>query len=248
MCETHKYSNGLLELNFRADVASELVEALRALNAGKTPAIGLGFQFWIRHQPRFLALLTPDFLDEVWDGFLRSEGPVHAFGCPLDDEMPACPLKTEDFLRTPVIVDDNPNNAFLRLYPLIFRAYGYPERYCASLATGGIEFTVTGWMTIMDEFFRFLEGEAVALKSHGFLDTAIPLLAKVKEKMGSIRVYTHQVPRLIAAEVQMRRAALEEESSRTCILCGAPGAPRYGGWIRTVCDSCEQTHQEGAQS
>jgi hypothetical protein len=240
MCEAiNKYSNGLLELNFRADVSGELIEAMRALKAEETAAVGLGFQFWIRHEPRFLDLLTPDFLSEVWDEFMRLDDAV-------DGEVLDCPLKPEDFLHPPVIDDDNQNNEFLRLFPLIFRAFGQPERYREPLATWGIEFSSIGWMQIMDPFFRFLEAEAVALKSHGFADGMIPLLAQVKEKMGSIRVYIEQIPRLIAVEVRQRCDALDEASSRTCSQCGAPGTERWEGWIRVMCDACEA--KQGRQS
>lgn len=245
MYESNKYSDALLELNFRADVTGELVEAVRALKSGKAPAVGLGFQFWIRHEPRFLDLLTPDYLVEVWGAFKRSDGASNVLGIHWfdDHDVPECPLKTEDFLRPPVIEDDNPNNEFLRLYPLIFRAVGQPERYREPLATWGIEFSAIGWMQIMDPFLRFLEEETVALKRHGFPDNKIPLLAQVKEKMGSIRVYTEQVPRLIAVEVRQRSEVLDEASCKTCIMCGAPGTPRSDGWIRVMCNTCENDHQ-----
>jgi hypothetical protein len=249
MCETiNKYSNGLLELNFREDVTNELIEAQRALNSGTEPAIGLGFQFWIRHQPSFLALLTPEFLAEVWDDFRRTDNASSVIGIHLfDDDVPEYRLKPEDFLRAPVIDDDNRNNAFFRLYPLIFRAYGQPERYRSPLATWGIEFSVTGWMQLMDGQFRWLEHEAVQLKSHGFPDDQIPLIVQVKEKFGGLCVYTHHVPSMLQDDFRARYEALSEAAGQTCVMCGDPGTERCDGWIRVMCDRCEEKHQGGQE-
>jgi hypothetical protein len=55
---------------------------------------------------------------------------------------------------------------------------------------------------------------------------------QVKEKFGGLRFYcdcsTDEIDALI-------RAA-EEESTRTCDVCGRQGTTRGGGWMRTRCD------------
>lgn len=67
-------------------------------------------------------------------------------------------------------------------------------------------------------------------------------VVQTKEKFGSLRFYA-KLPDDVsqqtwdAAYAAIHRA--EEESARTCETCGKPGVQREGGWIRTLCDTCE---------
>ena len=62
-----------------------------------------------------------------------------------------------------------------------------------------------------------------------------PRATQVKEKYGTLRFYmsfeTEEIQRLIATA--------EALSAQTCEQCGAVGRQRNGGWIKTLCDSCD---------
>lgn len=55
---------------------------------------------------------------------------------------------------------------------------------------------------------------------------------QVKEKFGGLRFYIGSG----SNEIFDRIAQAENDSNRTCEVCGAPGVSRRGGWIRTLCD------------
>jgi hypothetical protein len=55
---------------------------------------------------------------------------------------------------------------------------------------------------------------------------------QVKEKFGSLRFYIDQKTDVFHDRIFIATA----ESSRTCEICGTPGIPRSGEWIRTLCD------------
>lgn len=64
-----------------------------------------------------------------------------------------------------------------------------------------------------------------------------PKAAQVKEKFGTLRFYmTAHNPGITEAI----RAA-EAASAITCEDCGDPGTPRQNGWLRTLCDTCNDT-------
>jgi hypothetical protein len=78
---------------------------------------------------------------------------------------------------------------------------------------------------------------------HGLLDGLVPKLlalgwdghvAQVKEKFGGLRFYVGAA----TDEVHDAINEAEAKSFETCEQCGAPGKPRDGGWIKTLCDSC----------
>lgn len=60
-------------------------------------------------------------------------------------------------------------------------------------------------------------------------------LRQIKEKFGSLRVYVLNTDEAINARI----AEAEDESTRTCRVCGAPGELRHGGWIKVLCDKHE---------
>lgn len=59
----------------------------------------------------------------------------------------------------------------------------------------------------------------------------------VKEKFGGLRS-SCSAPEATADEIFSLEDSLEAESLRICEECGAPGAPRPGGWIKTLCEGC----------
>jgi hypothetical protein len=56
---------------------------------------------------------------------------------------------------------------------------------------------------------------------------------QIKEKFGGLRFYCD-------FEWGLEESKLEERSLSICEECGRPGKPRGGGWIKTLCDSCDE--------
>lgn len=83
-----------------------------------------------------------------------------------------------------------------------------------------------GWYSII----RDLDARLAVTEGYNF--TAC--YTQIKEKFGELRVYTGG----ITPEGRQAIRDAEELSYRTCEICGAPGAPRQGGWIQTLCDKC----------
>jgi hypothetical protein len=66
-------------------------------------------------------------------------------------------------------------------------------------------------------------------------------IAQIKEKFGGLRYYIDSVPEGVSDAVY---AAIDEAEARsfvTCEVCGGAGEPRYGGWVKTLCD---EHHEE----
>jgi hypothetical protein len=59
---------------------------------------------------------------------------------------------------------------------------------------------------------------------------------QIKEKYGTLRVYYRGGDDYCQGIIAMA----EHMSSVTCEDCGVPGKVRDGGWIRTLCDDCEE--------
>lgn len=68
-----------------------------------------------------------------------------------------------------------------------------------------------------------------------------PYVGTVKEKFGTLRVYVHGIAGNEAAAAAVREA--EEESARTCEVCGRPGAVRPFPWRQTLCDDHEAEYR-----
>ena len=57
---------------------------------------------------------------------------------------------------------------------------------------------------------------------------------QVKEKLGTLRFYVNWA----TDQMYDRIRQAEEESARTCEVCGLPGKLRDDGWLQTLCDEC----------
>ena len=101
-----------------------------------------------------------------------------------------------------------------------------------------------GWAPLVEELFDAIEallddGQAMRLE-----------IRQIKEKFGSLRVYTQLHPspgsdELSEADVALHRQvmrlvqAAEKRSSLLCDACGAPSELRsLAGWMTTRCDRC----------
>lgn len=112
-----------------------------------------------------------------------------------------------------------------------FRAPGYvildAEGYDLPLALASVK---PGWAQLLQPLF---EGKPEGVR-----------VVQVKEKFGGLRVYLEADPGTDPFVYQMyskQVAQAEGRSYALCELCGEPGFPRSGGWVRTLCD----VHGEG---
>ena len=62
------------------------------------------------------------------------------------------------------------------------------------------------------------------------------VFTQIKEKYGTLRVYYNGGDEYCGGIIAMA----ESMSAVSCEDCGVPGKMRDGGWIRTLCDGCEE--------
>lgn len=65
------------------------------------------------------------------------------------------------------------------------------------------------------------------------------VFTQIKEKFGTLRVYYSGGDEFCEGIIAMA----ESMSAVTCEDCGVPGKVRDGGWIRTLCDACEENYK-----
>ena len=86
-----------------------------------------------------------------------------------------------------------------------------------------------GWFDILWRLFEGLEPLATELEKQ----TGRPFeVLQVKEKFGGLRVHVNDKNDAIRQRIEMA----QQESVRTCEICGQPGRLRDDSWIKTVCD------------
>lgn len=90
-----------------------------------------------------------------------------------------------------------------------------------------------GWFNLLHKLCTDIDNVAAKLNlsAHDW-----PHASQIKEKYGGLRFYTDSA----CNEVYDLIEAAEETSLVTCEGCGLPGKTRQGGWIRTLCDTCEK--------
>jgi hypothetical protein len=66
------------------------------------------------------------------------------------------------------------------------------------------------------------------------------VVLQVKEKLDTLRFYVSHHTDAIDGRI----AEVQEESSRTCEICGQPGRLRSGRWIQTLCDEHAHSPEE----
>ena len=80
-----------------------------------------------------------------------------------------------------------------------------------------------GWSSLIDAIFDRLPEDAYILQ--------------IKEKYGGLRFYVGGVDAETLAFIE----EVERKSYETCEICGKPGKPREGGWVKTLCDEHVET-------
>lgn len=63
---------------------------------------------------------------------------------------------------------------------------------------------------------------------------------QIKEKFGGLRYYVGPV----GEEARKLIDEAEEKSFTICEVCGEPGVPRGGGWIKTLCNEHSKNEQK----
>lgn len=107
--------------------------------------------------------------------------------------------------------------------------YGDMRQTCM---TWGIE-CGSGWYDLIFKLSEQLEALIVKMPEEQRKECKAE---QVKEKFGCLRFYIS----LSNPEINKLVAAAEQESSITCEECGQPGKRRSKGWIRTLCDPCQE--------
>lgn len=131
------------------------------------------------------------------------------------------------------------DKALCAKYPKIFRnRRGDPKQ---TLMCFGFEHD-DGWYDIIDTLCNTIQhhldwkresDEFKSLSDEEWDESHQAVAVQVKEKWGGLRFYVNSSDDYIDGAI----ALAESLSLRTCEQCGAPGKPRGGGWVRTLCDS-----------
>ena len=111
-------------------------------------------------------------------------------------------------------------------YPKIFSNLKYTE--CGD-----------GWFDLIERLCAVLQNEAdnVAYRLSDEEKEAVqPVAAQVKEKFGGLRFYIYGGNEEMWGAIRMAEAM----SHKICEDCGVPGHKQPGGWIRTLCDPCQE--------
>jgi len=111
-------------------------------------------------------------------------------------------------------------------YPKIFSNLKYTE--CGD-----------GWYDLIERLCTILQSEADNAGyslSEEEKEAIQPLAAQVKEKFGGLRFYIYGGNERMWGAISMAEAM----SFKICEDCGVPGHRQPGGWIRTLCDPCQE--------
>ena len=94
----------------------------------------------------------------------------------------------------------------------------------------------SGWGDILCSAFK----QIAEVYENAGADFSEFSVSQIKEKFGALRIYTGALDVAVADQVYKIIDEAETESCRTCEWCGKPGKARGGGWIKTLCDDCNQ--------
>jgi hypothetical protein len=85
-----------------------------------------------------------------------------------------------------------------------------------------------GWFDIIWRLCEHLEPLVAQFERESGLEFKV---LQVKEKFGGLRFYSNFSDEAISHVIR----DAEAESLKTCEVCGKPGKPNRGGWIKTCC-------------
>ena len=95
-----------------------------------------------------------------------------------------------------------------------------------------------GWFNILDQLMGNIQHH-IDWKNKKEEVVAQVTLDQIKEKFGTLRFYYTGGDDEISGMVRMA----ESMSGVTCEECSAPAKPHGPGWIRTICEPCEQARE-----
>ena len=93
-----------------------------------------------------------------------------------------------------------------------------------------------GWLDLVTSICYTINSHEKALEQKWKENVDYVVFQQLKEKFGVLRVYYIGGDEYIHGAVRMA----ENYSSKVCEQCGNPGKPTKVGWIRTLCDKCEE--------
>jgi hypothetical protein len=96
-----------------------------------------------------------------------------------------------------------------------------------------------GWYNILDLLMGSIQHHIDWKNRKGEVVPQVTL-DQVKEKFGTLRFYYTGGDDYISGLVSMA----ESMSGCTCESCGNPGKQTNGGWIKTICQSCDTAREE----
>jgi hypothetical protein len=96
-----------------------------------------------------------------------------------------------------------------------------------------------GWYNILNSLMGNIQGH---IDWKNKKEEVVPqvILDQVKEKFGTLRFYYTGGDDYIRGLVSMA----ESMSAITCESCGNPGKQTHGGWIKTICEPCEDKREK----
>lgn len=120
-------------------------------------------------------------------------------------------------------------------YPLLFRNYRRPSPH--HLMNYGLSVGM-GWIPLIDEMASKIE-KIIQDNLKQDPNFKYPTAVQVKEKFATLRFYVDRSHKEIDKIIE----EYEVKSGSTCEECGSNGTIRRKGWMRTLCDSCDQKRQ-----
>jgi len=96
-----------------------------------------------------------------------------------------------------------------------------------------------GWFNILDQLMGNIQHHIDWRNKKGEVVAQVTL-DQVKEKFGTLRFYYTGGDDIIDGMVRMA----ESMSSVTCEECSAPAKTHGPGWIRTICEPCEEAREQ----
>lgn len=132
------------------------------------------------------------------------------------------------------LYDDYPE-----LFRLVDRAPGTFEHGTPPVALFGCQ-CGDGWYDLLDDLCEIVQREARLAGDDESVDVEIH---QIKEKFGGLRFYHGGAPQGVLGAIRLA----ERRSRSICEECGATDGTdvhRDGGWLRTRCSDCRQTHKE----
>jgi hypothetical protein len=146
------------------------------------------------------------------------------------------------------MTDDN-NNALTAKYPKLFTGFQRPNGQgyypfwfeCGDGWYNLIERLASNIQSYVDNqndsyTYKVQRGEAKEEDRPEYQVRAV----QVKEKFGGLRFYVTGGGEYVDGLIAMA----EDVSYMTCESCGNPGKPNDGGWIRTLCNPCDELDKQ----